>query len=84
MAIPGILQQLAGSSPMMQNIKQMMNMVNTAQNPQLMMNQLLSNNPQMKQAMDIINQAGGDPKKAFYAMAEKHGVDPNQILGMLK
>ena len=59
-------------------------MVNGAQNPQLMLNQLMTSNPQLKQAMDIINQSGGDPKKAFYALAEQKGVDPNEILNMLK
>ena len=59
-------------------------MVNGAQNPQLMLNQLMTSNPQLKQAMDIINQSGGDPKKAFYVLAEQKGVDPNEILNMLK
>lgn len=34
----------------------------------------------MQQVMQIVNQYGGDPKKAFYAMAEQKGVDPNAIL----
>ena len=59
-------------------------MVNGAQNPQLMLNQLMTSNPQLKQVMDIINQSGGDPQKAFYALAEQKGVDPNEILNMLK
>ena len=84
MALPGILQQIAKSNPMLQNVKQMMGMVNAAQNPQAMLNQLMTNNPQMKQVMDIVNQHGGDPKKAFYAMAEQNGIDPNDILNMMK
>ena len=59
-------------------------MVNAAQNPQAMMNQLLTSNPNLKQVMDVINQHGGDPKQAFYALAEQKGVDPNEILNMLK
>ena len=62
----------------------MMGMVNAAQNPQAMLNQLMNNNPQMKQVMDIVNQHDGDPKKAFYAMAEQNGIDPNDILNMMK
>lgn len=38
----------------------------------------------MKQVMDIIKQAGGDPKKAFYYLAEQKGVDPDEIINMLK
>ena len=59
-------------------------MVNGSQNPQLLLNQMMTNNPQMKQVMDIIKQAGGDPKKAFYSLAEQKGVDPEEILNMLK
>ena len=84
MAMPGILQQLARSNPMTARIKQMMGMVNSSGNPQMMLNQMLTGNPQFKQVMDLINQSGGDPKKAFYALAEQRGVDPNDILSMLK
>ena len=84
MAIPGILQQIAKSNPLLQNVRQMMGMVNAAQNPQAMLNQLMSNNPQMKPVMDVINQYGGDAKKAFYSVAEQNGIDPNDIFSMMK
>lgn len=84
MAIPGILQQLAKSSPMMGKVKQMMSMVSGSQNPAAMLNQMAMNNPNLKQVMDFINQTGGDPQKAFYAMAEQKGVNPQDILDMLK
>jgi len=78
------LIQIAKSNPMMSQIKQMMGMINSAGNPQAMMNQMLTSNPQFKQVMDLINQSGGDPRKAFYALAEQKGVDPNDILSMMK
>ena len=84
MAIPGILQQLAKSSPMMGTIKNMMNMVNGAQDPNTMIRQLANNNPQMKQVMDVISKAGGDPRRAFYDLAQQKGVDPQEILDMMK
>ena len=86
MAIPQILQQLGKSNlmGMAQPVRQMMNMVRSAQNPQLMLNQLATNNPKLKQVMDIVNQSGGDPQKAFYDTAEKMGVNPQDILNMLK
>lgn len=43
-------------------------------------NQAIQNNPQMKQVMDYINQNGGDPKTAFYKLAQEKGVDPEEIL----
>jgi len=76
--------QLAKSSPMMGQIKQMMGMIRTAQNPQAMINQLMQNNPQMKQVMDIVNQYGGDANKAFTETAQHMGINPNEIMDMLK
>ena len=61
-----------------------MGMLNSAQNPQLMLNQMMTNNPQLKQVIDIINQSGGDPKKAFYSVAKQKGIDPQEILDMMK
>ena len=69
---------------MMSTVKQMMGMLNASQNPQAMLNQLMQSNPQMKQVMDVINSSGGDAKKAFYRLAEQKGVNPQDILDMLK
>ena len=49
-----------------------------------MLQAIAAKNPQMQQAIDFINQCGGDPQKAFYALAEQKGVDPNEILNALK
>ena len=67
-----------------QQIKNMMNVVNNSQNPSMMLQNLAQQNPQMRQVMDIIRQSGGDPKTAFYNMAKQKGIDPNQILNMLR
>ena len=84
MAIPGILQQLAKSNPMLEKIKQMIGMVKTSQNPQAMLNQMVMNHPQLKQVMEIVNQHGGDPEKAFRTVAEKNGINPQDIIDMMK
>lgn len=78
------LIQLARSNPMMGQIKQMMTMLRTAQNPTAMLNQMVTSNPQLKQVMDIVQQYGGDSMKAFHAVAKQKGVDPNEILNMLR
>ena len=49
-----------------------------------MLNQMMQNNPQYKQVMDYVNQNGGDPQKAFYAMAKEKGVNPEDILNQLR
>lgn len=84
MALPGILQQLAMTSPRMGQIKQMMGMVRSAGNPQAMLSQLAASNPAMKQVMDIVNQHGGDPDRAFRTIAEQNGIDPQEIINMMR
>ena len=86
MAIPQILQQLGRNSmsQLAQPVRNMMNAVRAAQNPQLMLNQLIMNNPQMKQVMDIVQKHGGDPMTAFRAEAEANGINPDEIMGMLR
>lgn len=80
--IPDILRQLAGNQ--MGPIKQMMSMVKMSRDPQAMITQMMMNNPQMKQVMQIVQQYGGDPMRALQSEAKKHGMDPNEILNMLK
>ena len=71
----------------MQNIsraKQLMQTVKAAGNPQMMLNQMMGQNPQLKQVMDYVNANGGDPKAAFYKMAQERGVNPDDILSQLR
>ena len=67
-----------------QQIKGLMNQVKTAQNPQLMLNQLISSNPQLQNALNFIKQNGGDPQTAFFNFARQQGVNPQDILNLLK
>ena len=85
MSIPAILQQLNGSAvPNLAPVRQMMQMVRGAQNPNAMLQMMAQQNPQLQQAMSVVQQAGGDPQKAFYALCKQRGVDPQQILNALK
>lgn len=84
MSYPAILQQLAGANPQLQQIKNMMGMLRGANDPQAVLQQLAQSNPQLKQVMDIVQQHGGDPMAAFQAEAKARGLDPNQIMNMLK
>ena len=59
-------------------------MVQTASNPLATLQAMVDKNPQLQQAVDLINRCGGDPQKAFYVLAEQKGVDPNEILDALK
>lgn len=66
------------------NMLGVINTIKAAKNPSAMLKQLASQNPNVANAMNLINQNGGDPKRAFYSEAQRLGIDPNQILGMLK
>lgn len=79
-----ILNQLLGASFGNNGILGLFNMVRNAQNPNMMFQSLMQTNPQIKQAMEIVNQNGGNAKQAFYSMAQQKGVDPNIILSQLK
>ena len=61
--------------------RQMAQMFKATNNPNALVNQMLNNNPQVRQ---IINQYGGDPKTAFYKYAEANGINPDDVLSMLK
>lgn len=43
----------------------------------------MKNNPLMKNVMQEIQMNGGNAQAAFYAYAQKMGIDPNEILNML-
>ena len=45
---------------------------------------LVQNNPNMKQVIDYVNANGGNPKDAFYKLAKERGIDPEVILNSLK
>ena len=59
-------------------------MVKAAKNPQAMMQMMAQQNPKMQQVMNFVQQNGGDAKTAFYKLAEQQGVNPNDVLNMLK
>ena len=76
-------------NPMLQMLNQsksstnnnMISLLKNSPNPQALLNNLLARNPQVT---GLINQYGGNPKTAFYALAQQKGIDPNSILDMLK
>jgi len=64
-------------------IKNLMNTIRNASNPQMMFQQMVSQNPKLQQVMKYIQDSGGDAKSAFYKMANEQGIDPNTILNQL-
>lgn len=85
MAVPAILQQLGrqnnpAASPQMQNLRRMVGMIRGARDPNALMQQMLQQNPTMQQAMEYVRQNGGDPKAAFYKLAQERGIDPQSVM----
>lgn len=63
-------------------LKEMMQMLNSAQNPQAALNMLAQKNPQMAQVMSLVH--GKNPQEVFYAMCQQKGVNPEEILSQLR
>ena len=65
-------------------IRNMMNTVQAAGNPMMMLQQLAGKNPAVKQALEIVQKNGGDAKAAFETTARQYGASPDEIMNMLK
>lgn len=62
----------------------MYDMCRMTQNPQSAMQSIINQNPQIKNVMDEVQKSGGTAKEAFYAIAKSKGVNPDDIIAMLK
>ena len=63
-------------------IKNMMQMLNSAQNPQAVLQMLAQKNPQMTQVMQLVG--GRNPQQVFYELCRQKGVNPDDILNQLR
>lgn len=81
-----ILQQLGNipQNPMVTQINNLLNTVRTAQNPQLMAQQIINNNPAMRQAYQYVQQHGGNPRTVAEQMFRDNGMDINSIMRGIK
>lgn len=86
-----ILQRLAGlsgSNP--GGLAQAVNMVTSmlsgmnGKDPSAMLRLMAIQNPSVKQALDLVQQNGGNAETAFRALAQKNGIDPEQIISALR
>lgn len=60
----------------------MKNMLKIANNPEQALMNMAQNNPQLQEVINMCN--GQNPKDVFYQKCSQMGIDPNQILGMMK
>ena len=68
------------NNPMLNLFKQMKG----AKNPNELMMAMVKQNPQFNQIMQMANQSGKTYKDLFYEMANKQGIDPDEILNILR
>ena len=72
---------LATQSSAERPIKELYNKFINSANPNYIIQQMLTQNPEIN---TLLQQANGDPRQAFYNLAQQRGINPNDILGMFK
>lgn len=55
-------------------------MVRGANNPQAMFQNLVSQNPSLGKAVNLINKYGNNPKDVYYNLCKEMGVDADEFL----
>ena len=63
-------------------VKGMINNLRGVQNPDAVIQMLSSKNPLLGNVMRMVG--GRDPKQVFFAECQRQGIDPNEIINMLK
>ena len=61
-------------------VRQLMQTMRAAQNPQAALTQAIQSNPQYAQLQNILQQYGNDPGRAFREVAQQNGINPDEIL----
>lgn len=85
-----ILQALGQRSPnpnmmnAMNNARQIISVAKNSNNPIGMLNAMAYNNPTVRQAMQYVQACGGNAQQAFYNLAQQKGVNPDEILNMVR
>ena len=64
--------------------QELYSLVKNASNPAAMLSQIAKTNPQLQSVLSLVQQKGGDPKRAFFELAQQKGIDPNSVLDMLR
>ena len=59
------------------------NLMNSS-DPHSFIQNMVANNPQLKNVMQLFQSSGMSPKQFFYQYAQQQGVNPDQFLNSLK
>ena len=80
---PRMFQQPTAQGNNLQYIQMMKDSLRNSANPQATLQSIIKANPRYQNVMNFINQNGGNPRTAFYNLAQQRGIDPSQILSLL-
>ena len=81
-----LYNQLNQKNPQLQNngIQQLVQMIKNTNNPQQLLNNMAKQNPQLSQIIQTLNTSNITPKQMFMNLASQKGINPNEIIAMLK
>ena len=65
-------------------IQKIIQTAKSGNSPQQLLNSLAGQNPQLNQVMQLVNSGKITPKQLFMNMANQQGINPNDIISMLK
>jgi hypothetical protein len=65
-------------------LKQMANIFKGQSNPMAFLQKVSQQYPQVGQVLNMLNSSGMSPKDFFMQSARQMGVDPNEIINLLK
>ena len=66
--------------PVMNPLTGIFNTIRAARNPIAALQSMALNTPEIQEALNIIQQNGGNAQQAFYAEAQRRRADPTQVL----
>ena len=72
-----------GLDQRVQYAKSLMETTKGVRNPQDMLLLMAKKNPNIRPILQLVAKHNGDPKAAFYALAEEKGVNPDDIINAL-
>lgn len=74
----------ANSAAGINSILSLYNTLRGSNNPTQVIQSMAQSNPQVKKALDYINENGGDSDAAFLKLAKDMGIDPKNIINMIR
>ena len=72
----GKMQSLLGN---ISNIRKSVDALKSLGSPETALQHLMQGSPQMKQALDYVNEHGGNPKEVCFNLLKENGLDPQAI-----